>query len=238
MKKSLITLMALAGISMGAVEGTWEAAFTTKDQSVDQTFDDYSAQFTSGAPITLSFTGLTITSGTTNGEYTTASPGSLNTSAIRPNANVCAETSSPYTLNFTITNVSEELLDIRAITFNAFLYNKSGSSHGTTLGTATSASFTLMSGETSLGTVNAGFPASSSRPANDFSMNADISLGDNYITLTAGASRDLALVVSKVSGKGSFVGLTGASFAVIPEPATATLSLLALCGLAARRRRK
>ena len=69
-------------------------------------------------------------------------------------------------------------------------------------------------------------------------MNADISLGDNYITLTAGASRDLALVVSKVSGNGSFVGLTGASFAVIPEPATATLSLLALAGLAARRRRK
>lgn len=41
------------------------------------------------------------------------------------------------------------------------------------------------------------------------------------------------LTKDQVAGKG-----TTQSFAVVPEPATATLSLLALCGLAARRRRK
>ncbi len=41
-----------------------------------------------------------------------------------------------------------------------------------------------------------------------------------------------------VSSTGGSICVTGSQLIVIPEPTTATLSLLALCGLAARRRRK
>ena len=41
-----------------------------------------------------------------------------------------------------------------------------------------------------------------------------------------------------VDGQGAAVGIKDVNIAIVPEPATATLSLLALAGLAARRRRK
>ncbi|MBQ3526147.1 MAG: hypothetical protein IJA63_07720 [Akkermansia sp.] len=64
--------------------------------------------------------------------------------------------------------------------------------------------------------------------------------GDWYV-MEAGDSIDLTLTVTNAQTgtplRGTFVGMTGASV-VVPEPATATLSLPALAGLAVRRRRK
>lgn len=64
---------------------------------------------------------------------------------------------------------------------------------------------------------------------------------DNGITLTTGTSYNLKIhVESGDAQQGMFVGIGNITMngQVVPEPTTATLSLLALCGLAARRRRK
>ena len=58
-------------------------------------------------------------------------------------------------------------------------------------------------------------------------------------TLTwAGGSETLAAYNGNMNGNATFTNVLNAGTITVPEPATATLSLLALAGLAARRRRK
>lgn len=61
------------------------------------------------------------------------------------------------------------------------------------------------------------------------------------MTLTSGEELSLSLsAVKGTNNPGSFLGINSisASGQIIPEPATATLSLLVLAGLAMRRRRR
>ena len=69
--------------------------------------------------------------------------------------------------------------------------------------------------------------------------------GSNAIDLIAGETYTLNLKITGVNNAenvvdtdGGFVHVGSISASIIPEPTTATLSLLALAGLAARRRRK
>jgi len=230
MKKTLITLMALAGV---AVAEDWTATFSSSDQTYHQDHNDYSAEFEVNAPLTLQFDNLTFGStGTYNGSYTA---GAVNPSAIRPNANICKEgAAGTYTLTFTLTNESENTLTIDAITLNVFGYNSSGNAH-------------------SEGTPEAYFDLTYELPNSSESItmqqNANVfSTGTvtyamqegKSIDLVAGDSITMALNVTRKSGGGGFVGLSGATITgqLVPEPTTATLSLLALAGLATRRRRK
>lgn len=233
MKKTLITLLAMAGVAMAGVDGDWTATFTTSDQSKDQTWEDYSAAFETGAPLTLDFTGLIITGNTKNGVYTADAPGSMNPSAIRPNANVCASDAASYVLTCSLKNTSDERMDITAITFASFGYNSSGNAHGNNNNPTASYVLSYKAG------ADSEYVTLGSQSAEVFST-AEVAydLAENFLTLEANSSVEFSLSVSKVNGNGSFVGLTGATFSIIPEPATATLSLLALAGLAVRRRRK
>ena len=230
MKKTLITLVAMAGVAAADVSGDWEAIFTSSDASKDQTVDDYSAAFSSAdSPLTLEFDSMEIT-GTAGGGYSADAPGNKNTSAIRPGVNIISGAGT-YTLTFTVENTSSEFLKIEAITLNSFGYNNGGDAHnqGGTPVAYYDLSYTL-SGEAEAVTIR-----ESANVYSDATVN--FSLGSNSIDLGVDESVTFSLKVSKKEGGGSFVGLSGATFKVVPEPATATLSLLALCGLAARRRR-
>ncbi len=75
----------------------------------------------------------------------------------------------------------------------------------------------------------------------------DASISSNgYVTLKSTASaidfsnakKDTLYTTFKITAAGTSASVKGIGFLIVPEPATATLSLLALTGLAARRRRK
>ena len=225
--------MALAGVVMGNTEGDWKATFTTSDKSYSQTAANYTATFDTEAPLTLKFTDLAITAG--NGATSTNYDGSndeLNPTSIRPNVNVCQKdvSTNTYTLSFYVENKSQMSLAIANITLDAFGYNSTGMAHAE--GTP-KANFALAY------TLNES-PLTITADAIDVKNSATVNfdLGNNAITLGAGEKVTFSLTVSKEDGNGSFVGLKSATFKVVPEPTTATLSLLALAGLAARRRRK
>ena len=226
--------MTLAGGAMGDTEGDWTAIFTTSDQSTTQTAADYTATFDTEAPLTLKFTDLSITAGNgaTSTAYTGTSANELNPTSIRPNVNICQDgvTTNTYTLSFYVENKSLESLAIANITLDAFGYNASGQAHSAG---EPKANFSLVY------TLNESPLTITTNEINVFeNATVNFDLGDNAITLGAGEKVTFSLTVSKNSGKGSFVGLKSATFKVVPEPTTATLSLLALAGLAARRRRK
>ena len=237
MKKTLITLMALAGV---AVAADWTATFATSNTSNGQTWTDYSATFDTEL-LTFSFTDLTITGTNKNGAYSAAAPGNQFTTAIRPNANVCAGNADTYTLKFTVRNDSDEQVIFDSITLNTFLYDKSGNGHNYGNFAETAITCTLGYGVdfgTTLSTTYGCNPSVLS--TTNGTQKVDFSFGDKSITLASGEQCNFAVTFAKHKGNGSFVGLSGATFSgqVIPEPTTATLSLLALAGLAARRRRK
>ena len=241
MKKTLIALMALAGIAAAETETTpltLSAVFSTSNKGNTQDVDDYSATFTPNTPLTLSFNTLTISGSTKNGGYTTDNPGAVNPTAIRPNANVCANNSDSYTLTFTLHNSGQDVIDISKITLDVFGYNSGGNAH--TAGTPHAnfeLTYKLPEATSSVSLKETNINVYSSNTAT-FTMS-----NNQTITLGANESIQLSLEVTKYDGSGSFVGLKGATFTgttttTVPEPTTATLSLLALAGLAARRRRK
>lgn len=238
MKKTLIALMALAGVTFAE---DWTAKFSTSDKTITQSYDDYSAVFEGSSDIQLSlaFDSLTITAtgNQANGEYNGTALGGAYSNAIRPNANIGAGAS--WTLTFTLTNASDEDISINAITLDTFLYNKSGNDQSGGAGPHT-INYSLTAGASSA-SVNA-FEYTN---ANWDNSNPTLTF-DTPIVLSASDGKDggldevsFTLMVSEAASAGTFVGLTGATFSgqVVPEPTTATLSLLALAGLAARRRR-
>ena len=225
MKKTLITLLSLAGVAVAGVDGDWAGNFSwgAGETTLAFTFDE-------SAPITLS--NLSSTAG-----YKSVAD---QPNTYTPDANV--GTGTPWTLSFELTNNSSEALDVRAITLNLFLFNGGGGLQDPNDGKDRTVIFSLApaDSETTYFEHTFGFVGQCDN-YNGESKNGHITLdlGENYVALQAGQSIVLEMTASKGGNNGgTYVGLKGATFSIIPEPATATLSLLALCGLAARRRRK
>jgi len=236
MKRTLITLLSLAGVAMAGVDGDWTATFTTTDQSKDQTWDDYSAAFPSG-PLTLKITGWTMENtaapNMANGTYTQAAPGGASVDSIRPNANV--GNGATYTLNFTLTNTNTvEAIDVTGISFAVFTYDASGNFHDKATRPITLALDGGLVGTQDVSMVSPAYATNNALVDNTTEVSITL---NQPVYVAAGGQLEFTLKVSEKDSNGTFVGLKGATFSIIPEPATATLSLLALCGLAARRRR-
>lgn len=234
MKKTIIALIALSGMAVGE---EFTATFTSSEPSKSQTYKNYTADF-GEANLTLSITnwGLKNTGkNQANGTYTAGSA----TTSIRPNVNV--GNGGSYTLNFTLTNTGETEIRLSSVSFDAFLYNAGGTYQ---LNAARTIKLTL-GGELTGSTVYT-IPAVTDKDSNNIPLDntktIEIAEYETPITINANESIDFTLMVSKGSNEnaGTFVGLKSATFEIesVPEPATATLSLLALAGLAMRRRRK
>lgn len=240
MKKTIVALMALAGVTMA-----------------DETPTLYSGDFSwsSSTPLTFTFEGdspLTVTATSNYGykAFTTATDAYLTqtyeatdtrpaittplSQTYTPARNVGTEGS--WTLTLTIKNEGEQSLQISALTLSAFTFSGQGDFNNG----VQDITFTVAKSETTIGSTDVAFPSGGAN-------NGDSpTLGDYGVTLTPftieqGKNAIITITASeKVDRNGTFVGLQGISFTtnVVPEPTTATLSLLALAGLAARRRRR
>ena len=161
-------------------------------------------------------------------------------SGFTPDVNV--GNGGSWTLTFTIQNLHEtDVMTLNSVTLQAVLFDSAGKFQPND--TKRNITFTLgVQGGETIGSKaqvldGTGDKTDSGRAENlntvviDLKNPLEIAAKD-FVTLTLTANRTNAGV------QGTFVGLKGASFQLIPEPTTATLSLLALAGLAVRRRRQ
>ncbi|MBQ9095088.1 MAG: PEP-CTERM sorting domain-containing protein [Akkermansia sp.] len=242
MKKTIIVLMTLAGIA------TADTVFTTNVSSDAKAKDATSTQ------------SLTITE-QLSVSVDSISKGSQYTSALRPDTNI--GNGGTWTLTFTIKNDSSTAVAFDEINLGVFLFNSDGNKQGSDVTrsidfTLTAAddttTYTLLpqvnyvlkgndANDTLATTVKIGSTAIAA--ADQVANGVNVNLSSPF-EMEASKSYTFNLTVTKDTdmtgewAKGTFVGLNSITFSAdpIPEPTTATLSLLALAGLAARRRRR
>lgn len=220
MKKTLITLLSLAGVAMA--EETWQDTFTVP-LDITSTAISLNSDCLS---LTLNSIGGASTGTCAPEEVTGAAGFSPKIQFIQGSNDGCY-----WTLDFTLKNNSIYGLTLTGFSFDMFSTTASGGTHSAGLqDTKVSLSF----GESVFGEGSA-------------VLGGGTATGTAEITgeylLNAGESVNLTMKVQRTaSGGNAQTGYASVSAGtmtyVIPEPATATLSLLALCGLAARRRRQ
>jgi MYXO-CTERM domain-containing protein len=243
MKRTIIALMALAGV---AAAEDWTATFTSKNQTINQTGTDYSAIFSAGTPLTLDITGLTLqNTGKDQGNGTygkdTNGVGNASPSSIRPNVNI--GNGGSYTLSFILTNTSQADINLTSLSVNTFTYGSAGNFHQNVDRPIT---LTLLGGLTGSSNKTMSSP---NIPNTDNTTPILLTLNEPVL-IKGEKELSFNLTITENNSGGTFVGLKGATFSgeivtpvipdtpAVPEPTTATLSLLALAGLAARRRRR
>lgn len=232
MKKTLITFLALASVAAAGVDGDWKGSFNWSS--------DKPLTFNLGAnsPISVSLS-ATMQNYATGSEVTNATykavSGDDYSGTFSPGINVGASDGGSWTLTFTVKNDSSEALDLTGFAIDLYTFNSGGSIQGANTGRALT--LTL-----SNDAACAAFSVSKdithgSGDTTGAAVEYSFDMNDSYKYLGVGESFTFDLTVARNNSLGTFVGLKSATFSIIPEPATATLSLLALCGLAARRRR-
>ncbi len=231
MKKTLITLLALAGVA---------AADTLTISNADNTAAATGDWFTELSATAINISG---TNSFTSTDYTD--------SFYSVATNVGSGGTYDYVLTFTLAKD----VDLSSFSIDFLLHNSDGAaqpvnrtlSYDLTLSDATGTlvsyagqSITTTTGRTS------GWATYKDVAYNaDGSINEETKLGTatfslpDSVFLAAGTEYKLTIanIAKNDTGAGTFVGIGNIAMNVIPEPTTATLSLLALCGLAARRRR-
>ena len=232
MKKTIIALLALGGIAMGAEE-TFDAA--TKTATIALTFDVAALEaisdvnftgYTASKPNFFMFTG-TWGDGT-SGSLGLANNGSSSSDTTGMYSSWVKDSSSGQSTDCGLGSVFTSSTNWDAIDAVSLVYSYSTPDSGaTTTNVALSIGFTDGTVETYDGTkANIVFGGTSGFASTGITIN------DTYVTSYEVDTTFTSLDDAKTK---SVALLPSTS---VPEPTTATLSLLALAGLAARRRRK
>ena len=248
MKKTLVALMALAGVVAAADNSaaTANPADTyTSVIDIDITAAPADSTYTSDFGLEL-LAGTSVTKSTTNAlspAQGQTSVGTFNASDLRPEVNV--GNGGSWTLTFSLKNSSSEAITLKGIQLDLFTFNVNGNSQGTQA--ERYFDFTLKANDTitlfnSIDTKATESPYMIVGKTVGNTTSSDttfkIAFSDSYV-MNAGESVTFRLTVSDGQtgeNNGSYIGLSSMSM-LVPEPSSATLSLLALAGLAARRRR-
>ena len=228
MKKTLIVLMALAGVAMATETEVTPLTLTTTfntDKSIASSLDSFE------------LTDVILTNTATGDVVNNHGSGTYMGSYLRPSLNVDADPGASWTMTFTIANNGSADFTIDSITLNAFAFNGGGASQPNDRNFL----FTVTADETTLATQSNLTIAAAQTATTPLTLTLD-----TPIVIAAKDDLEFSIVVERgaagTNGRGSFVGLSSVAFngstPLIPEPTTATLSLLALAGLATRRRRK
>ena len=142
-----------------------------------------------------------------------------------PKGQLQAGTDDSWTMNFTVTNNTGAIVTLTQFTFDAYGLNGDGTDKTAEVpvtltlgGVSTNIKLAFGGSTTTTGTLAL--------------------TGDKAITIGANSAVTLSLTMGNAKTHPTYSGIKSGSVSYsIPEPTTATLSLLALAGLAARRRR-
>lgn len=232
MKKTLIALLALSGVASGATTFTGDFACDNSEYTVTFDSTDLSVTHVSCDKAKKNINTIDSTTGQTNtepdGETLT------NATTFTPDVNIGNDPANSWTLNLTLSNNTNEVMDLSAISFDVFLFNGNGNAQSADT-YARPISLTLMDGSTQIGKID-----SLAMAGNNWMDVADFALTD--CSIAAGETKEISLTVKSAqtaTSYGTYVGLNGLQVvtASVPEPATASLSLLGLAALMIRRRR-
>ncbi len=227
MKKTIIALLALAGVAAAdtLVSVTENLTVSSTDISLDTAALSLTLDSTSGASAPPAGTYLPA-------EFTGATGFSPKIQFVQNKNDECY-----WLLEMTITNKTNSAITLTGLTLDMYSTTSNGSTHTGGIGEVTT---TLTYGDADTefgsGTVTLG--------ANSASGTATIT---GAYELAAKADETFTLKVQRTQNSGltGFASISAATLSyktvaapAVPEPTTATLSLLALAGLAARRRRK
>ena len=229
MKKTIITLLALAGVA---------AADEVMPITLTATFNDEKTATFNLDDFKVTALTLVNTADDTVLNSMAATENDIMPDRLRPNINV--DSGNSWTLDFTVSNSGANDLTVNSITLSAFAFNGSGDVQANNRNFL----FTVSAGDTEIATDENLYIAGNS--SNGQSLT--ITLTDS-LTIAAEDSMTFSIMVEQGAnatnaegvGRGAYLGLNTVTFngtMPVPEPTTATLSLLALAGLAARRRRK
>lgn len=233
MKKTIIALLALAGIAGAEVltftpqvddDATWTKGISFSPQN-------------GSSDLSLTFVSITewheddYTGTITENAYTGAN-------GISPVVQFLEGKNgkNSWTLTFKIANNTNNAITLGGFSTVANAVSLTGGTHSAGINNL----WTLVklqqseSEYTSLGEAYATLGASSASGTSSVTFSQDV-------VIDAKASQTFTMTFDRRSGEGGktgFANITSIGVNVIPEPTTATLSLLALAGLAARRRRK
>ena len=233
MKKTFIALLALAGIA-----GAEVLTFTPQvdDEATWTTGVSFSSQ-NGSSDLSLTFVSITEWhkdgyNGTiTENDYTGAN-------GISPVVQFLEGTNgnNSWTLTFEITNNTNNAITLGGFSTVANAVNSEGGMHDNGINKLWTL-VKLQQSETAYTTLGESYAE----------LGADSASGTSSVTFSqdvvidAKASQTFTMTFDRRSGEGGktgFANITSIGVNVVPEPTTATLSLLALAGLAARRRRK
>lgn len=254
MKKTLITLLALAGVAMGDVQIltlSGDAKNSGGGNNANYSVTDGKAQITNGnikINWTEEYTKLSswsLSFDLVDSAFKTNPPNTTSSHDYSNSVSVIFSTSNStggagYLLAVTNTGALTLFTHKNNTTFNTWTSGAGWVTAGDDKTNAITLSFVANEANEYYGFYNKGeaagtivggtFTISAGENSVSFDINQDLSYtpltkDGSYLWTTSGAEKMYNISVSKLDNK------------IIPEPASATLSLLALCGLAARRRR-
>ena len=244
MKKTLIALLALTGVAVASEEATETYAVTfagCATSTTDALIDNVTLEVE--GEMTAKLTSLVNSDSTSIGLVTTGTAGA-DATVFTPNSNV--GNGAPWTATFKFDNVNNALASLDSITLDAVIFQGSGNYHpsGTTWTGNIVFTSTITTGTASdavtLGSYTSTLTPQRGQDDGVFEVTLAPTTEGSPIDLTGVSSFNMTLALTETLSGGAFVGLKGMELTgqLVPEPTTATLSLLALAGLAARRRRK
>lgn len=232
MKKTLIVLFALSGSLLAdTVTGSFVYSATATENKYTVTFDKPLLTMSDIKSDKVQKDISSITLGTDPDTFTVDEE-----TAYTPDVNIGTQAGT-WTLSFTLTNQTQEEMVLDSMIFDIFLFNSGGSKQQPD-DVERPVTFTLAQVVDTVSTMIGSVTTPKYVASQNYGVILDIT---NNLTLAGGQTVKFALTAADGdtnTGNGTFVGLSSVGFKTIPEPTTATLSLLALAGLAARRRRK